>query len=149
MSKSKSGRHHQQAIPQARNGAKLKPTKGPFVWETLDQLYAEFAQLCRMPASLAPLITNREAVKRLENPDEVTRIVNGIANDVEAFANQLLAIRQRHQGCVGESTDIDDQVLQLSISEAYLAWKEQFDVVVLPNVLYVQQQFQSIEATAS
>lgn len=149
MNKSKSGRHQKQAIPQARNGAQLKPVKGPFLWESMEQFYQELVQLCRLPIQLRPLIGNVEAVARLENPDDVKRIVNCLADDTEVFVDKLQAIHAQHAGKTGEAADMDDQVAQLSISEQYLAWKDQFDSVILPNVMYVQEQFQSIEATAS
>lgn len=149
MSKGKSGRHRQQAIPTARNGALTKKQSGPFAWETLEQFYRELAGVLSIPTSLRPLITNREACALLPDIDAVVDRVNIVARDTEVFHSRLQAIRAKHEGRTGEAADPDEGLLQIVISEEYLAWQAEFDTVVMPNVLYVQQQFESIEVTTA
>lgn len=145
MSKGKSsGRHRQQAIPQAT----VQHPHGPFKWEDLENIYAEMARYCLVPTQLAPLLTNREACSRLADLHSVVQLAEMVSRDVERFSQRLLAIRNKHRGRTGPATDADDGIYQIVISEEYLSWQESFNAVVMPNVMFIQEQFANIPSEA-
>lgn len=144
MSKGKaSGRHRQQFIPTPRPAGVAQP-KGPFLWEHLNAVYAEMANYTKITTSIAPLLSNRDACKRLADVQVVADRAAIVARDVNHFADQLMLIRNRHQDRTGPAADMDEAILQIEISEQYIAWEGSFTAVVMPNVEFIQAQFAAI-----
>lgn len=144
MSKGKaSGRHRQQTIPAPRPAGVAQPT-GPFLWEHLQDVYAEMAKYTKVTTSIAPLLADRGACERLTDIKAVASRAEIVARDVNHFADQLMLIRNRHQDRTGPAANIDEAILQIEISEQYIAWEGSFTAVVMPNVEFIQTQFAAI-----
>jgi hypothetical protein len=143
MSKNKSGRGRQQPIPTSPTSPIFENIP-EFVWNDLDELYARLVPLCTFPARLGTLLGDRDVVAALPDVKAVTERAKIFAADLDVYARRLMGIHARHRGRTGPITNADENLVSIQIFEAYVQWEASYQSVIMPNLLFIQEQFAAV-----
>jgi hypothetical protein len=108
-------------------------------WDYLREIYEAHAQF------LVAIATQINACIRLVNQSEeqgtpeLRLTINTFTNDLHVFTEQLLSIKQRHEGLTGVVKDGDELSHCLSIYNDYVIWEERVRAISFPIMLTVTE----------
>lgn len=89
-------------------------------WVELDQIYNGAAHLIVSTlAELRIFVQQPEIFNYMEHPEELRVLIKGTQQDMDSFANELLAIRERHKGRFGPIVSTSDTALALRLYGQY------------------------------
>jgi hypothetical protein len=118
-------------------------------WDSLNEMYKNCGAYTIIPALLGPFIQNKELVQLIPDPAALAESMSVLAKDVKTYADGLNAIRNQHANKSGSSADPDDLMHCIRIHENYIKWATSYESVVVPQIVAVLEQFESVGADTS
>lgn len=109
-------------------------------WEDVDNLYNAIAQAI---ISIGEQVN--QCVRTITEADisskEIVVTINGITNDINSFTDDLVKIKQRHEGKSGFIENENDHALSVSVYTDYVTLQERVTGLTFSNMLTVTEYF--------
>lgn len=113
-------------------------------WDDLHRLYLECRALSVQPSQVTPLLKDQELLSKLDDAKELVNKARVLSKDVTEHNNRLQLIHNKHADRSGGSQSNDELMQVLAIGEEYREWMEGFQIVVMPTVVEIMQQFEAV-----
>ncbi len=104
-------------------------------WADIDAVYMACARGIADIAGTIHDLGNKVRADGLVLSKEAIIAYSGLANDIDAFTNELVAIRNRHAGKSGLIEDENEHALSISVGIDYINFNERFRNVLLNPML--------------
>ena len=111
-------------------------------WDALNSLYEQCNELLRQPATIAPLLRNKEIMGEIENIDRFAQQANILQKDLMKYKDSLQEIHARHMENKGLVDGFEDLMKSYEISVGYQNWMDSFTGVVLSNHFDIMDDIQ-------
>lgn len=110
-------------------------------WKSLTQYYNFLAGYARHAGTILQYARNPDLCKALPDLPLATRLMTALGRDLQLYVDSLNALYERHADRTGDSTDDDALIEMIDVAERYDMWMESYNVVVMPIVRQLAEQF--------
>lgn len=113
----------------------LRRAKNDRAWDWVRDIANNVRSYMRAPGILLPLLDNKELLQKiveLNKKEALTDLLSRLSTDALAYAERFKAIFSRHAERHGNSTDADDMLDSIDISQRYQQFMASYEAVVMP-----------------
>lgn len=122
--------------------AQLKDNK---CWDELNQIYESSRIMLYQHSTIHSMAQNKQLLACLPDVTSTANNIRILTNDLKSLNQQLTAIRSKHDGKVGGSTNPDEVWESIVIGQEYAQLVETHTSVVQPTVFKILEDFQQAE----
>lgn len=137
----KSDEQLNRAGRRARDAQLRRTGQGDNAWGELKQLYSECLALLTGPAETVGLLRDQNALNSVKDKDALVKNYEILTKDLASFRDQLTGIRNEHSQREGAADGGQDLLECIQVGEKYQDWMARFQMVVLPTVNDITNQF--------
>lgn len=121
---------------QAR-GMGLRRAENDRVWDWLRAVAQNVRNYQRAPAILLPLLGDKKLQTSIVDHNKtatLNNLVQALTKDAKAFSHRFKDIYAKHSSRRGSSSDIDDMMHCVSVSQEYLQFVSSYEMVIMPTL---------------
>lgn len=127
-----------QAIQSTLKQEDLFPQDTKQSWEDLDRIYEKCGEaIIAIGNSVNTALAYPGILENINNVPELKLAVITLKNDLEAFTNELLTIKARHNGKFGYINNENDLADSISIFEDYVSFSSKFQTITTPTLINI------------
>lgn len=117
-----------------------RPYKPPGQWDLLNNTLNALVDYAKLPTTVAPMLRNPEVVEKVSDRPLLINRAKTLCDDCGTLTQELLEIRQKHEGRKGAAKSPDDNARCIDIHSEYVDWAERFEAVVFPTYHDINEQ---------
>lgn len=115
----------------------LKRAKNDRSWDWLREVSTNIRNYMRSPAIILPMLNDdrlKASLATAGRSADMVALVQRLNQDIVTFAERFRAIHTQHSARRGSSSNVDDMILCISLSQEYLQFMSSYESVVMPTV---------------
>lgn len=114
-------------------------------WDELNQIYESSRVMLYQHSTIHAMAQNKQLLSCLVDATSTANNIRILTNDLKSMNDQLNAIRAKHAGKFGGSTNPDEVWSSIMIGQEYAQLVETHTAVVQPTVFKILEDFQQAE----
>lgn len=124
----------------------LRRAKNDRAWDWVHDIATNVRSYMRAPGIILPMLDNETLLQKiveLNKKEALADLLSRLSADAMAYAERFRVIFSRHSERHGNSTDADDMLDSIDISQRYQQFMASYEAVVMPLLMEILEIFES------
>lgn len=120
----------------------LRRAKNDRTWDWLREVSTNIRNYMRAPAILLPMLNDerlKESLVAANRTGDMVSLIQRLNGDVKLYVERYNAIHAQHASRRGSSSNVDDMIHCIGLSQEYIQFMSSYESVVLPTVQEVME----------